>query len=121
VRTNRVNSVFEDKRPFPKRIETSISDDESESSVEILPNRNLTKTNDRLIFEVLEEGDKNKIVSCVENLLKDYQIEDIVNKQGMSLLHVACQDDKTDIVEYLLEKSITTNKQSHNEAFVNSK
>lgn len=62
VRTHRGNSVFQDKKPISKKIETSISDEESESSVEIVPHRNLRKTNDKLIFEVMEGGDKDKIV-----------------------------------------------------------
>lgn len=57
------------------------------------------------IFDLLESGTNEEIFNCIENLLMDYKIDQIINSNGLGLLHVACENNNLDLVHFLLDKA----------------
>lgn len=73
------------------------------------------------IFDLLETGTLDEITQCIENLLIDYKIDQIINNDGLGLLHVACQNDNMELVHYLLEKAEEIGNKKYVKLLVNMK
>lgn len=89
----------------PSEDKHSVLDNDSfvqPSEVEHIPNN---RNQGRQIFDLLETSTNDEIIQCINNLTTQYKIDQIINSEGLGLLHVACQNNNLDLVEYLIDKA----------------
>jgi ankyrin repeat protein len=75
----------------------------------------------RQIFDLLETGTNEEIYEWIENLLSQYKIDQIVNNNGLGLLHVAWQNDNLELVHFIIEKAHDMEGKKYVKMLVNMK
>lgn len=96
--------------------EDDSSDEMSESALFVK-----NKAHEKQIFDLLESGSNEEIFDWIEDLLNDYSIEQIVNTEGLGLLHVAWQNNNNELVEFIIGKTFQKQGQRHVKMLVNMK
>jgi ankyrin repeat protein len=95
---------------------TSKSEDYENESSEDLNDLHIIQphpsSNEKMIFDLMESDNNSAIVSTIDKLLQTYKLSEIMSQQGMSLLHVACQNNNLEVVEYLLKSSSNCDNES---------